>query len=99
MKRQTAEMEEMVRNAEKESEKVRLEKMSIMQRWTAAVINIAKRDEALIGFREALKLQELELKGIKAEIDGARSEIISLQVCIFEHQYLLFLKQGLKLIV
>jgi hypothetical protein len=51
MKHQTSELDEMVRNAERESEKVRLEKMSIMQRWTSAVINISKRDEALVNFR------------------------------------------------
>ena len=51
MKQQTAEMEQMVRNAEAESEKVRLEKMSIMHRWTSSVINISKRDEALVSFR------------------------------------------------
>jgi hypothetical protein len=51
MKHQTSELDEMVRNAEGESEKVRLEKMSVMQRWTSAVINISKRDEALVNFR------------------------------------------------
>jgi hypothetical protein len=30
--------------------------------------------------RSALKSQELKLKGIKAEIDGTKNEIISLQV-------------------
>ena len=30
--------------------------------------------------RSALKSQELKLKGIKAEIDGAKNEIIALQV-------------------
>jgi hypothetical protein len=51
MKKQTAEMEDLVRKAEKESEKIRQEKMSIMQRWTLSVINISKRDEALVNFR------------------------------------------------
>ena len=51
MKKQTAEMEDLVRKAEHESEKIRQEKMSIMQRWTLSVINISKRDEALVNFR------------------------------------------------
>ena len=51
MKQQTSEMEQMVRKAEEECEKVRLEKMGIMQRWTSSVINISKRDEALVNFR------------------------------------------------
>ena len=51
MKKQTAEMEDLVRKAENESEKIRQEKMSIMQRWTLSVINISKRDEALVNFR------------------------------------------------
>jgi hypothetical protein len=44
-------MEDLVRKAEHESDKIRQEKMSIMQRWTLSVINIAKRDEALVNFR------------------------------------------------
>jgi hypothetical protein len=51
MKQQTSEMEDLVRKAEHESDKIRQEKMSIMQRWTLSVINIAKRDEALVNFR------------------------------------------------
>ena len=54
MKQQTSEMEQMVRKAEEECEKVRLEKMGIMQRWTSSVINISKRDEALVNFRSVL---------------------------------------------
>jgi len=79
MRHHTSDMEEIIRSAEKESDKVRHDKSNIMQRWTTSVINIAKRDEALIGFREAMKSQELELKGIKAVIEGTKSEIISFQ--------------------
>ena len=44
--------------------------MVIMQKWTTAVINLSKRDEALEGFRIALKKQDLALKNVKAEIEG-----------------------------
>ena len=63
---QTEEIKNLVRNSEEETEKVRLEKMSIMQKWTTAVINLSKRDEALESFRNALKNQELSLKNVKA---------------------------------
>ncbi len=51
MQQQTQDVLQLVRNSEAEAEKVRLEKMNLMQKWTTAVINIAKRDEALEGFR------------------------------------------------
>ena len=41
-----------------------------MQKWTTGVINLSKRDEALEGFRIALKKQDLALKSVKAEIEG-----------------------------
>ena len=46
------------------------EKIVIMQKWTTGVINLSKRDEALEGFRIALKKQDLALKSVKAEIEG-----------------------------
>lgn len=51
MRKQSSEIEDLVRKAERESDKIRQEKMAIMQRWTLAVINISKRDEALVNFR------------------------------------------------
>ena len=42
---QTQEVMSLVRKSEEETEKVRLEKMSIMQKWTTAVINLSKRGE------------------------------------------------------
>ena len=65
MQIQTEEVKTLVRNSEEETEKVRLEKMSIMQKWTSAVINLGKRDEALENFRCALKNQQLALKSVK----------------------------------
>ena len=41
-----------------------------MQKWTSTVINIAKRDEALVSFKKALKTQDLLLKGTRATIEG-----------------------------
>ena len=41
-----------------------------MQKWTSTVINIAKRDEALVSFKRALKTQDLLLKGTRATIEG-----------------------------
>ena len=79
MKQQSAETIEMVRKAEIEIERIHQEKKNIMQKWTSTVINIAKRDEALVSFRNALKNQELALKGTKAEIEGTKQEIITCQ--------------------
>ncbi len=79
MKIQTSEVMNLVRKSEEETEKVRLEKMSIMQKWTTAVINLSKRDEALENFRNALKKQELALKSVKAEIEGTKEEIVNFQ--------------------
>ena len=79
MQQNTEEIRNLVRKSEEETEKVRLEKMSIMQKWTTAVINLSKRDEALESFRNALKKQELALKNVKAEIDGTKEEIIDYQ--------------------
>ena len=56
-----------------------------MQNWTSTVINIAKRDSALVSFGTALKNQELNLKGVKAQIEGTKQEIIS---CQAKHEHL-----------
>ena len=82
MQIQTEEVKTLVRNSEEETEKVRLEKMSIMQKWTTAVINLGKRDEALESFRCALKNQELALKSVKAEIEGTKEEIGNVQLFV-----------------
>ena len=74
-----------VRKSEEETEKVRLEKMVIMQKWQTAVINLSKRDDALEGFRTALKTQNLAIKNVKAEIDGTKEDII---VCQEKHEQL-----------
>ena len=65
----------MVRQSEAEIETVRQERRNIMQNWTSTVINIAKRDGALVSFRTALKNQELNLKGLRAQIDGTKQDI------------------------
>ena len=74
-----------MRKSEEETEKVRLEKMVIMQKWQTAVINLSKRDDALEGFRTALKTQNLAIKNVKAEIDGTKEDII---VCQEKHEQL-----------
>ena len=79
MKQQTEETKEMVRQSEAEIETCRQEKRNIMQNWTSTVINIAKRDGALVSFRTALKNQDLNLKGVRAQIDGTKQEIIGCQ--------------------
>ena len=89
MQTQTQEVMSLVRKSEEETEKVRLEKMSIMQKWTTAVINLSKRDEALESFRNAMKKQELALKNVKAEIDGTKEEIINFQE---KHEHLTTLR-------
>ena len=85
MKRQTEETKEMVRQSEAEIETVRQERRNIMQNWTSTVINIAKRDGALVSFRTALKNQELSLKGLRAQIDGTKQDIVG---CEEEHDHL-----------
>ena len=67
MKSQTEETQDMVRKAEVEIARIHQEKRNIMQKWTSTVINIAKRDEALKSFTNALKTQELTLKGTRKE--------------------------------
>ena len=89
MHTQTQEVMSLVRKSEEETEKVRLEKISIMQKWTTAVINLSKRDEALESFRNAMKKQELALKNVKAEIDGTKEEIINFQE---KHEHLTTLR-------
>ena len=79
MKQQTEETKDMVRQSEAEIETVRQEKRNIMQNWTSTVINIAKRDGALVSFRTALNNQELNLKGVRAQIDGTKQEIVGCQ--------------------
>ena len=79
MQQQTEEIKSLVRKSEEETDKVRLEKMSIMQKWTTAVINLSKRDDALESFRNALKNQDLALKNVKAEIEGTKDEIVDYQ--------------------
>jgi chromosome segregation ATPase len=96
MQQQTEEIQSLVRKSEEETEKVRLEKMAIMQKWTTAVINLSKRDEALETFRIALKNQELALKGVKAEIDGTKEEIILTQE---KHDHLTALSQKAERLV
>ena len=59
--------------------------MVIMQKWQTAVINLSKRDDALEGFRTALKTQNLAIKNVKAEIDGTKEDII---VCQEKHEQL-----------
>ena len=87
MQIQTEEVKTLVRNSEEETAKVRLEKMSIMQKWTTAVINLGKRDEALESFRCALKNQELALKSVKAEIEGTKEEIGNVQLFLYEYSF------------
>ena len=79
MQQQTEETKEMVRQSEAEIGNVRQEKRNIMQNWTSTVINIAKRDGALVSFRTALKNQELNLNGVRAQIDGTKQEIVGCQ--------------------
>ena len=46
-----AETEDLVRKAQVEIDRIHQEKKNIMQKWTSTVINIAKRDEALVSFK------------------------------------------------
>ena len=71
-----------------------------MQKWTTSVINLSKRDEALEGFRMALKKQNLAIKSVKAEIEGTKEDIIQ---CQEKHEQLttlrdiLILRQNVKI--
>ena len=49
-----AETEDLVRKAQVEIDRIHQEKKNIMQKWTSTVINIAKRDEALVSFKVTL---------------------------------------------
>lgn len=70
MQVKTHELRDTVRDAEVEAERVRKEKAGLIQKWTTTVINIAKRDQAIGTFNEALQGQELKLKSLKAEVAG-----------------------------
>ena len=65
-----------------------------MQKWTTSVINLSKRDEALEGFRMALKKQHLAIKSVKAEIEGSKEDIIQ---CQEKHEQLTTLRDTLIL--
>lgn len=51
LRAKTSTLRSTVRQAESEADRVRRERADITQRWTAAVINIAKRDEVGLGLQ------------------------------------------------
>jgi len=75
MQSHTNEMKEIVISTDKESEKVRHEKVVIMSRWKTSINKVSRKDEMLLRLREALKLLRLESKGVKAILGGVGSEI------------------------
>ncbi len=79
MEEKTTELMHTVRSAEAECERIRGEKQKLVQKWQSSVINVSKRDDAVAAFEGALKEQEIELRGKKAEIGGARAEVIHCQ--------------------
>ena len=90
MQGKTLELRDTVRGAEGETERVRKEKAGLLQKWTSTVINIAKRDEAIGSFHEALQGQDLKLKSVKAEIAGTKQEILQ---CQETHDHLTAIEQ------
>ena len=79
MARKTSELQATVRDAETEVEKVRKEKTQLLRHWTATVVNIAKRDEAIARFNGALGEQALQLKAAGARVAGVKGEVVAAQ--------------------
>ena len=74
-----------VRRAEVEIVKVKAEENRMVTNWTNTVLNINKRDEALINFKEAIEARKIELKEVKAKIEGTKNDILGRQA---EHEQL-----------
>ena len=52
--------------------KVKAEENRMANNWTNTVLNINKRDEALINFKDGVEARKIELKEVKAKIEGRR---------------------------
>ena len=48
--------------------------------WTNTVVNVNKRDEALSNFKGAIEAKKIELKEVKAKIEGTKNDILGRQV-------------------
>jgi chromosome segregation ATPase len=90
MEAKTLELQDNVRQAEEEAEKVRREKNALIQKWNASIVNVAKRDEAIAGFREALAGQELAARTDRAAIAETKREIVA---CQERHDHLSVVEQ------
>ena len=65
--------------------KVKAEENRMVTNWTNTVLNINKRDEALIKFKEGIEARKIELKEVKAKIEGTKNDILGRQA---EHEQL-----------
>ena len=65
--------------------KVKAEENRMVSNWTNTVLNINKRDEALINFKEGVEARKIELKEVKAKIEGRKNDILGRQA---EHEQL-----------
>ena len=63
-----------VRRAEVEILKVKAEENRMVTNWTNTVLNINKRDETLINFKEGIEARKIELKEVKAREDRRNKE-------------------------
>ena len=65
--------------------KVKAEENRMVSNWTNTVLNINKRDEALINFKDGVEARRIELKEVKAKIEGRKNDILGRQA---EHEQL-----------
>jgi hypothetical protein len=74
-----------VRKAEAEIGRVRAEEGRMVTNWTNTVLNINKRDDAVANFKDAVEARKIELKEVKAKIEGTKNNILGRQA---EHEQL-----------
>eukprot|EP00094_Tigriopus_californicus_P006577 TCALIF_06333-PA protein Name:"Similar to Ccdc40 Coiled-coil domain-containing protein 40 (Mus musculus)" AED:0.16 eAED:0.16 QI:0/0.5/0/0.66/1/1/3/0/818 len=76
---QTQDMKDTLRKAEDEVDNVKKEKSLLLQKWTNSILNVSKQDESIQSLQSTLHTQELDLKRIRAEMDGTKKEIVEQQ--------------------
>ncbi|KAJ8610089.1 hypothetical protein CTAYLR_007086 [Chrysophaeum taylorii] len=60
-----------------EMELIAFEKKQLVQQWKASLVQLARRDEALMAATTSLKSARLEVRDLQIEIDGTRREVLS----------------------
>lgn len=83
-------MQETVRKAEAELEKLEKEKAKVLRQWHATVLAVGKRDEAIKIFQDNLAEQHLKIKSADIQIKSTKQEIIRFVQMVYRVVYLLF---------